>query len=200
MPAPSEYKATITREKFLYFETRMIAKYKVKGYSDDEIIRLSVEENLLQMPTEKSSKLLAAGCLRKLNCNNPALTEVIANAPTDIAKQANLYAMMNYNRLVWDFMVLVIGKKYREYDLSFEKKDVNVFFSMLAEQNEQIAAWSPSTLERIRNIFIKMLVDTGYLDDANSEYLNRVFLFDEVKDIIIANADEIVLPAFNCFV
>lgn len=200
MPTPQEYKATITREKFLYFETRMIAKYKMNGYSDEEIIRLAVDDNLLQMPTEKSSKLLAAGCLRKLNCNNPALTEVIANAPTDIAKQANLYAMMNYNRLVWDFMILVIGRKYQQYDLSFGKKDVNNFFNMLKEQNSQVAEWSESTIQRIRNILIKMLVDTGYLDDANSEYLNRVFLFDEVKDIIIANADEIVLPAFNCFV
>jgi len=200
MPTPQEYKATITREKFLYFETRVIAKYKMNGYSDEEIIRLAVDDNLLQMPTEKSSKLLAAGCLRKLNCNNPALTDVIANAPTDIAKQANLYAMMNYNRLVWDFMILVIGRKYQEYDLSFGKKDVNNFFNMLREQNPQVAEWSESTIQRIRNILIKMLVDTGYLDDANSECLNRVFLFDEIKDIIIANADEIVLPAFNCFI
>lgn len=200
MPAPQEYKATITREKFLYFETRMIAKYKMDGYSDEEIIRLAVDENLLQMPTEKSSKLLAAGCLRKLNCNNPALTAVIAEAPTDIAKQANLYAMMNYNRLVWDFMILVIGRKYQEYDLSFGKRDVNRFFNMLKEQNSQVAEWSESTIQRIRNILIKMLVDTGYLDNANSEYLNRVFLFDEIKDIIIADADEIVLPAFNCFI
>ncbi|MBQ6380316.1 MAG: DUF1819 family protein [Clostridia bacterium] len=200
MPAPQEYKATITREKFLYFETRVIAKYKTDGYSDEEIIRLAVEENLLQMPTEKSSKLLAAGCLRKLNCSGEALTAVIANAPSDIAKQANLYAMMNYNRLVWDFMILVIGRKFQEYDLSFGKKDVNAFFSMLQEQNPQVAEWSESTIQRIRNILVKMLVDTGYLDEAESEYLNRVFLFDEVKDIIIANADEIVLPAFNCFI
>ena len=49
------------------------------------------------MPTEKSIKVLTAGILNKLNANNIKTVELIANASTDIAKQANLYAMMNYN-------------------------------------------------------------------------------------------------------
>ena len=56
MPVPIEYKSSITREQFLYFETRMIAKYKVDGYSDEEIMRIAIEDNILQMPTEKSQQ------------------------------------------------------------------------------------------------------------------------------------------------
>lgn len=43
----------------------------------------------------------------------------------EIAKQICLYAMMKQYRLVWDFMVTVIGEKYHLKDLSFGKIDLN---------------------------------------------------------------------------
>lgn len=198
MPVPIEYKSSITREQFLYFETRMIAKYKADGYSDEEIMRIAIEDNILQMPTEKSIKVLTAGVLNKLAANNAKTIELIANASTDIAKQANLYAMMNYNRLVWDFMVTVVAKKYESFDLSFGKKDVNIFIRNLMEHNPSVSEWKESTIEKIRSVLIKVLVETEYLDDIKSETLNPVFLYDEVKEIIVDNGDEIILPAFNC--
>lgn len=198
MPVPIEYKSSITREQFLYFETRMIAKYKVDGYSDEEIMRIAIEDNILQMPTEKSIKVLTAGVLNKLAANNTKTIELIANANTDIAKQANLYAMMNYNRLVWDFMVTVVAKKYESFDLSFGKKDVNIFIRNLMEHNPSVSEWKESTIEKIRSVLIKVLVETEYLDDIKSETLNPVYLYDEVKEIIVENGDEIILPAFNC--
>ena len=198
MPVPNDYKSSITREQFLYFEMRVIAKYKAEGYSDEEIVNKTIEENLLQMPTEKSLRILAKSCLNRLNANDSRTIELIANASTDIAKQANLYAMMNYNRLVWDFMVMVIANKYKSFDLSFGKKDVNVFIRNLMEHNPEVAEWKESTIERIRSVLIKILVETEYLDDIKSETLNPVFLYDEVKEIITDNGDEIILPAFNC--
>ena len=198
MPVPSDYKSSITREQFLYFETRMIAKLKCEGLSDEDIMETAIEENLLQMPTEKSIRSLTNGILNKLNANNAKTIDLIANASTDIAKQANLYAMMNYNRLVWDLMVTVIAKKYELFDMSFGKKDINIFFSNLQEHNPLVAEWSESTLEKIRSVLIKILVETEYLDDIKSENLNPVYLHDELKDIIIEDCDEIILPAFNC--
>ena len=198
MPRPQDYKSSITREKFLYFEMRVIAKYKMEGYSDEEILDIAKKENILQLPTEKSINSLTRGCLNRLNANDIRTVELIANASTDIAKQANLYSLMNYNRLVWDFMVTVIGNKYENFDFSFGKKDVNVFFSTLREHNTDVAEWSESTLERIRSVFINALVETEYLDDTKSEILNPVYLYDEVKEIIVDSGDEIILPAFNC--
>jgi hypothetical protein len=55
----------------------------------------------------------------------------LANAPVEVAKQINLYAMMRYNRLVREFMRDLIGEKYRQQDFSYTRKDINVFFSRL---------------------------------------------------------------------
>lgn len=66
------------------------------------------------------------------------LTEQLADASFEIVKQVNLYVMMKYNRIVWDFMTMVIGEKYRTQDFSFSKKDLNPFFQRLQKRLEYI--------------------------------------------------------------
>ena len=95
-------------------------------------------------------------------------------------------------------MVNVIGEKYESFDTSFSKKDVNMFFKMLQEQNDQIRSWSDSTIDKIKSVLIKILYETDYLDDIKSETLNPVYLDDTIKETIIKSGDEVILPAFNC--
>jgi hypothetical protein len=200
MSTPKIYNGGITREQFLYFEMRIISKYKLQGYSNEEILKIAYDDNILEMPTEKSIGLLTRACLRRLDNCPESLTELIANASPEIAKQANLYAMMCQNLLVWEFMINVIGKKFAMQDLSFSKKDVNVYLTKLKEQQEQISTWSESTFNKIRSVLIRILTDTGYLDNIKSEKLNPVYLFEELEEVIIKNNDEVVLPAFNRFI
>lgn len=55
------------------------------------------------------------------------LVAAIATQPSDVAKQICLYAMMRQYRLVWDFMLTVIGEKYQKLDSSFGRVDLNTF-------------------------------------------------------------------------
>ena len=66
MAAPKEYNGGITREQFLFFETRQIAKLKSEGYTNEEILKISFDENTLQMKTEKSIKILTQPSLTPL--------------------------------------------------------------------------------------------------------------------------------------
>lgn len=194
-----EYNGGITREQFLFFEMRVITRYKNQGLSNEEIVKIALEENILEMKTDKSIKMLTQACLRRLDDCDERITELIATETPNIAKQANLYAMMKHNRIVWDFMIQVIGHKYEMQDYSFSKKDVNAFLTSLKEQNSHIALWSEKTFQKIRSILIRILADTDYLDNIKSEVLNQVYLYDELEQIIIQNDDEIALPAFNRF-
>ena len=111
---PLEYKASITREQFMFYEMRTTAKLLMEGLSDKEIISRIVAKNLFQYPTERQIRSQTLACLKRLHgLNDDSLVEAIATQPSDTAKQVCLYAMMKYNRLVWDFMVTVIGEKYR---------------------------------------------------------------------------------------
>lgn len=196
----SPYKATLTREQFLFHEMRTTARLKSEGLTDAEIVEKIMADNLFQYPTEKSVKRMAQNCITRLNAMGAdTLVKAIAEQPADVSKQICLYAMMKNSRLVWDFMVTVIGEKYRTQDLSFGRKDLNVFFIQLQEQDDAVAGWSESTVGKIKSVISGVLVENGYLDNPRADHLNPVWLNSVLESGIRANHDLSALPAFNCF-
>ena len=195
----SPYNAAITREQFLFYEMRTTAKLICDGLDRDAVAEKIVSENLFQYPTERSTRKIALACLRRLDAlDNDTLVKALAARPGDEAKQICLYAMMRQYRLVWDFMLTVIGEKYRLLDYSFGKIDLNGFFMRLQEQDDWVAEWSDSTITKLKQVLQKMLVENGYLDRSDSKYLNPVLIGSLLEDEIRAAGQAIVLPAFNC--
>ena len=196
----SKYNGSLTREQFLFYEMRTTARLMVEGLSDDAIVSKITEENLFQYPTEREIKKMAQVCITRLRAmDDDTLIDAVANKPSEVAKQICLYAMMKYNRLVWDFMVTIIGEKYRQQDMSFSKVDMNVFFIRLQEQNETVASWKDSTVNRIKQVLVRVLVENEYIDNNRSDHLNPVMIDPLLENAIKCNNDDIALPAFNCF-
>lgn len=191
--------ASITREQFLFYEMRTTAKLVLKGITHDEVINRIVSENLFQYPTEKSTRQMAKTCLKRLDClDDNDLVNAIANQPSEIAKQVCLYAMMRQYRLMWDFMITVIGDKYEKLDTSFGKIDMNTFFMRLQEQDDAVASWSEGTVTRIKQVIIKILVENEYLDSNKADHLNPVLISPILENAIREDNKIEALPAFNC--
>ena len=194
------YIASLTREPFLFYEMRSTAKLMSERLLDEAIVIEIVEQNLFQYPTEKSITRMAKACMKRLHAlEDETLVSAIALQPTEIAKQICLYAMMKQSRLVWEFMLTVIGEKYRLRDMSFGKIDLNTFFMRLQEQNDTVASWSDSTITKLKQIIARVLVETEYLDNRGADHLNPVWLHPVLENAIRSNGDTAVLPAFNCF-
>ena len=197
----SPYNAAITREQFLFYEMRTTAKLVCEGLSKDEITERIVKENLFQYPTEKSVKKMASACLRRLDAlEDDSLVQDMASQPSDVSKQICLYAMMKQYRLVWDFMITVVGAKYRNLDTSFSKVDLNTFILRLQEQDDWVATWSETTVTKVKQVLAKILVENEYLDSLTTNHLNPVLISSVLENAIRSNGDDIALPAFNCFV
>lgn len=190
---------TITREQFLFHEMRIVARLIKEGKSDEQIIQKVAENNLFQYPTERMIKNITQVCLKRFNkTNSQELIDIVANDSADAAKQACLFLMMNYYRLVWEFMITVIGEKYRTKDTSFTKMDLNSFFTRLQEQNDVVASWSDATIGKCKQVLKKTLVENGYLDNSRSEVLNPVLLDFRVKEAIEDSNNKEALIAFGC--
>lgn len=194
------YNGTLTAEQFLFCEMRIVSKQYLENKSIEEIITYIKQDNLFQYPTERMVIRLARACYKRLIAlDNEKLVHGLANAPTEVAKQINLYAMMRYNRLVREFMEELIGEKYRQHDFSYTKKDINVFFSHLQEQNDDVAAWSESTIRKLKQVLTKCLIETEMLDSVNDTALNPILISNELETGIRENNDLTALSAFNCF-
>lgn len=194
------YNGGLTAEQFLFYEIRIVSKQYLEGKSLNEIIEYIKRDNLFQYPTEREVSRLTRACYKRLVAlDNEKLVYELAHAPIEVAKQINLYAMMRYNRLVREFMVDLIGEKYRQQDFSYTKKDINVFFSRLREQNDDIAAWSEQTITKLKQVLTKCLIETEMLDSFRTSELNPIFISAELENGIRENNDLTALPAFNCF-
>lgn len=194
------YNGGLTAEQFLFYEMRIASKMYLDGLTVEEAVSTIKKDNLFQYPTERLISRLTRACYKRLAAlGNEKLRHDIAFSTNQIAKQVNLYAIMRYNRIVWEFMVSIIGEKYRSQDFAFSRKDLNTFFSRLQEQHDDVAGWSEATISKIKQVITKILVETEYLDSFKSEKLNSVFLCEELEQGIRENNDFEALAAFNCF-
>ena len=194
------YNGTLTAEQFLFYEMRIVSKQYLENKSIEEIIAYIKQDNLFQYPTERQVSRLTRACYKRLDAlDSKKLVYELANAPVEVAKQINLYAMMRYNRLVREFMEGLIGEKYRQQDFSYTKKDINVFFSRMQEQNDDVAAWSEQTIMKLKQVLTKCLIETQMLDSVRDATLNSIFISSELETGIRENNDLTALAAFNCF-
>ncbi len=194
------YNGGLTREQFLFYETRVLAGLLGEGYSEDAAIQKIIDENLFQFPTERMLKSIAGTCLKRIRAlDSEQLVDELAHASFDVAKQINIYGMMRQNRIVWDFMTGVIGEKYRTQDFSLEKRDLNLFVMYMGEKSEDVLTWSDATIKKIKQVLIRCLVECEYLDTPTSTLLNPVYLSPELESGMRANGDSAAFCAFNYF-
>lgn len=208
MPIATTYR-TITREQFLLRETRVVARMRLEGAADEQILDEVYRQNILQYPTLSMVKNIAAVCLRRLDAlsGDPVtardLTALMANGSQEQAAQANLYAMMRGYRLVWEFMVGVIAAKYCTFDNILTRADLNVFFANLQQAQPVVARWSDSTISKSKQVLTKALTDAGLLtpmpDEPQGTFaLASVYLDPLLQQAMRANGDDCALAAFNC--
>lgn len=195
------YNGGLTREQFLVNEARIVARFMLEDKSDEMIIESIYKDNLFQYPTERMIRNIAGICIKRLRIlDNMNLLYQLANGTYELAKQINFYAIIKKERLIREFMIDVIAKKYEVHDYSFSKNDVYLYLLKLQEQDDRVASWSDATINKLRQVITKMMIEVGYLDSPNSSSLNEILLDYELERGIIDNGDSMYLPIFNRFV
>ncbi len=197
--SPYKGSGNLTREQFYFYEMRTTARLMVSGLSDEEITEKIASENLFQFPTERTVKRAANACIVRLRAlEDPFLIQAVAEQDSTTARQICLYAMMRQYRLVWDFMITVVGEKYRLRDYSFTRSEINIFFMRLQEQDDTVAGWSEATVKRIISTLLNILAENEYLDSSRSSQLNPVLICGVLENAIRESGHEPALAAFNC--
>lgn len=195
----NRYNGALTREQFMFREMRVVAQLYKRGFTEEEILNAIIEENLFQYPTEREIKGKCKVALRRLSkiTSSQYLLDALAEGGIAEAKQAALVAMMCDSRLLAEFMLEVIGEKYRALDFTLSRKDINLFFERLCEKDERPGQWSASTVKRIKSVLMNVLRENAYLERVGSERLEPVMVSEELKSALRQARLQMLLPAFN---
>ena len=196
-----QYNGALTREQFLFREMRIVARLCLENCPREAILERICKENLFQYPTERVIRQQVQACFRRLDALGDDLyfIETIANASLHDAKQVVLLSIMRQNPLVAEFMVQVIGNKYRSLDMTFSRKDLNVFFQDLRQQDDRIALWSDATVEKIKGVLSRFLIETDYIKNIRENKLYPVLASENMVRALQRNGMSAFLPAFHVF-
>ncbi|GAB6563738.1 DUF1819 family protein [Bacillus cereus group sp. Bc222] len=192
-----EYSAALTGASFLLYELKQVLKLKKQGLSDAEIKKKVVEDNIFEYRTTSSLKRSLPSVIRRLNVIDDTLCDLLLESPLEVSKIINLYAIMKTDRLFFEFMKEVIQEKLEANNYLLEKKDLNIFFLSKTEQDEKVAKWTELTINKLKQVYIKLLLEAGLLRDKKSGELNRLLIDEELKRHFISIGDFSYLQAMG---
>ena len=204
MPAPTTYRGTITREQWLSREMRIVARLMLEdGFTDPAALATYVQErNAFQYPTERELKSIARACIRRIasvsedHAVTARLVELLAHGTADQLRQANLYAMMCDNRLVWEFMLNMVADKRRRLDTSLRAYEIATFIEGLRAQSEAVDSWGDATRNKIRQALTACIVECG-IYDRRAGTLAPLLIDFELAQVIRANGDARAFAAWG---
>ncbi|MEG0855802.1 MAG: DUF1819 family protein [Terrisporobacter sp.] len=189
--------ATYTGDQFLFFELKEVLKLK-KENLEDRLIREKVKsENLFQYTSAASIARVLPPVIKRANLLDEKLIDMVLEEDTQTGKLINLYAMMKSNRLFFEFMDEVVREKYKYGQLYLEKKDINEFFDRKIEQSEEIASWSHSSIQKMKQVTIKSLYECGMVENIRSGDMNRINIQLSLKRHLVEIGDEKYLIAMG---
>lgn len=160
-PIPTEYSAIMTGEPFLHFELRTVAQMRMRGLSNNEIREVVKAENSFQYKTPKSIGRAVRAVLRRLDVLDDTLVEICANGSLSASRLVTLYAIAKTNLLFFDFLEEVYKEKCALGRSPLTAKDVRIFFTQKRQQSAVVAGWSEETVRKLRQVFLKILIDSG---------------------------------------
>lgn len=179
--AEIKYSAALTGEPFLFYESRQVARLKLNGRNQQQIREEIKNQNLFQYANEKRLNIRITAVQKRVDTLDETLLRFLAEKPSATAKIINLYAIINTNKLMLDFMIEVIGEKFEQGNLLLEKKDLNEFFAAKREQQENVARWSDETVAKLKRVLPRIIFEAGIIVDRDTGILQRLTLDKDVE-------------------
>jgi hypothetical protein len=192
-----EYSATLTGASFLLYELKQVLKLTRQGLTEAEIKKKVIEENVFEYQVTSSLKRIVPSVLRRANALDESLQELVLNSPLEVGKIINLYAIMKTDKLFFEFMNEVIREKLDANNYLLEKKDLNGFFTVKEEQNEKMAKWTELTVNKLKQVYMKLLYEAGFLSDKKAGDLNRLLFDEDIKRHLTNIGDTAYLRAMG---
>lgn len=182
--AAREYSSSLTGAGLRQHEYKQVVYLAEQDLTDQEIRKKVFDENIFQEKASSTTRSFPY-ILRRARVLDETLRSWVLEEASDFVKLINFYSILKTDQLFFEFMNEVIKEKLANGDFTYEKKDINVFFNTKAEQDQKLASWSESTIERLKSSYNRLLLELGYLDNLKSTKLNKIYIDEKLKEHLI---------------
>ncbi|MGV6937011.1 DUF1819 family protein [Paenibacillus sp. CMM36] len=189
MSTELEYSATLTGASFMFYEFKQVISLRLSGFSEQDIRKKVLSENLFQYQINASLKRSLPSVLRRVRTLDELLCQMVLEQTLEAGKLINLYAIMKTDRLFFEFMNEVVREKLESNHYLLERKDLNLYFVSKAEQDTGVAGWTEQTVTKLKNVIQRILLESGILKDKQTGELSRILMDDQLKQHLIHIGD-----------
>ena len=120
---------------------------------------------------------------------------IIASSDIETGKVLVLVGIMRTDALFGEFVYEVYRMKKILGERAIENRDLNDFFDDKANQSNEVAGWSEASVKKLKNVYIRNLVDAGLLEDAKNRNVKNIIISSKVEKILRDNGMETYLKA-----
>lgn len=180
-----EYSASIMSAAFWFLETKTTAEYLLEGLTKEEIMELSLNENIYQVDSERRKKELVRMCYRRLDGFSDELLDYFVNSDYNAGRLIVLISILTTDRLFFEFMYEV----YREHiilgNYTLKKSDYKIFLMNKCAQSEIISNWEEKTQKRVIANFRQFLSESGLLNtEGDDDIINVPFVDYRLRKLL----------------
>lgn len=188
-----EYSASIMSAAFWYLETRITAEYLLEGLTKEEIMDLSLNENIYQVDSERRKKELVRMCYRRLDGFSEELLEYFINSDFNAGRLIVLISILTTDRLFFEFMYEVFRQHIILGNYKLTRSDYKVFMLNKSAQSEIISNWEEKTKKRVMSNFRQFLSESNLINtEGEDDIINVPFVDFRLRDLL--EGDEKLVP------
>lgn len=193
-----EYSAGIVSKGFWFLEFKKYLELLKNGNNENEIKKMQDEENIFSAPSKDYGKRIISEINKRIKVLPKEIKELFFESDTGTQKVINLLSIMGTDKLFFEYVYnsyrneLLLGTK--EYNPGIVMK----FLKEKAEQNEEVAKFSETTLKRMQGTYGNYLKEAGLLEEKNKEILyGKVYLDYELEKLLRENNMEIYVKTLK---
>jgi hypothetical protein len=146
---------------FMFSEMRRTAQLLCEGKSGDQIVSLSMQENIYQLEREKRRRDVPLRMLNRLSTLNESLVAVVAKGNEKDAKLISFLALIKVDRLFYEYIREVYLDHFLAGKNEVADKDFIDFIERKADDSDVVAKWTSNNFVRIRNTYKSILCEAG---------------------------------------
>ncbi len=185
MPEEWPYTSSIKDMPLMFMEAKRTALLLRDGKSAEEIVRLSVEENIYQLNTVKRRRDVPLRMIKRLSAIGDAGIDALAHRSDSDARLIAFFALLKADRLLFEYMTEVYMDRFHAGHMEITDKDFADFIERKAQNSETVAKWSVANLVNIRGKIKSALCEAGLAKRSGGVLLiQRPINSDELRGLL----------------
>ena len=181
-----KYSAGIKNISFWLLESKLTAEYIIEGLSKDELLDLSLNENIYQVESQYQVKDLPNRLYSRLKDFSEDALNYFINCDVNSSNLFIIIAILRNDKLFFEFVHEVFREHILLGNYSLKQSDFDIFFMNKSNQSEIIANWTEETVNRVQRQYRFLLKEAGLIEKEDGEYKIIIPFIDyRLKDLLI---------------